>query len=228
MDIIKIVEDSDFNIEVNSSYINRYGNMVPRVTEILSQSINEEYIANWANSLGWKRQNYKKVLQELADIGTEAHNIIENYLKDGVLSMNIPFLGFHEWWKQLNNKNTVEILGLEESLVCDHFGGTYDGLLKINDKIFLIDYKTSNNITYKHFIQLSAYRHMLYNDKNINIDGCIILQLNKKEVEYTEYVLEFNNINHYNFIEDCSRCFFSLLYSYYNFNHIKSEFKNIF
>ena len=44
----------------HSTYINNNDIEVPSVTTIL-KVLNKPHIVNWANSLGWKKQSYKKV-----------------------------------------------------------------------------------------------------------------------------------------------------------------------
>ena len=56
--------------------------------------------------------------------------------------------------------------------------------MRINGKIYLIDFKTSNHVTYKYYLQLAAYSKVLREKENINIDGVIILQLNKYQPKY--------------------------------------------
>ena len=48
------------------------------------------------------------------------------------------------------------------------------------------------------------------------------LQLSKNDISYNEYVLNFGNINHLNFINDCERSFLSLVYAYYNILKIEN------
>lgn len=220
--------DYDINID-NSIYINRKGIPVPRVTDILSKTISEEYLLRWANSLGFKHISYIKTLNEAAVYGTQTHSLIENFYKGNVLNnTNISFEAFKYWWDDINKNNKVKILSTEESLVCDYFGGTYDTLLQIGDKKILVDYKTSKNITYKYVLQLAAYRYMLYNIKNINIDGAIILQLGKESATYNEVYIDMSDNNHYLYMEQCTQAFLAAVYSYYNTNYVKDQYKILF
>lgn len=234
----------DLNLEnliKKSPYIYN-GQVVPRVTELLS-FMNEDYLMLWANSLGFKRKSYKKELEKAAFIGTNVHDSIELYLKNKIFnrlennefrsdevtnSINNGIESFMLWYKDVFEKNNVEIIGMEEELICPWFGGKYDMLMKINEKIFLVDFKTSNHISYKYFMQLAAYRYMLYTQKGININGCLILQVSKKEIAYEEYALDFSIKEHYDFIELCTRGFMALVNSYINKLIIEREFYNIF
>lgn len=224
--LLESIDKSEVDIE-NIRYT--YNDIpVPSVTQILSKCIAEEYLIKWANYLGFKRIKYKDQVGLAATIGTDAHNAIEAYLKDKIECISVPFKSFRLWWDMLCANNEVEIIGIEEQMVLPYCSGTYDILLKINGRIFLVDLKTSNHIGYKYFIQLAAYRHMLYKTKGINIDGCLILQVDKEEPSFEEFTLDFSIPEHYQFIEHCAFTFMSLALSYYNINKAESMFKQIF
>ena len=212
-------------------YYNDDNISVPRVTDILSTMMHSDALMYWANNLGLKGIRYASVLHKASYIGTVAHNTIEEFLK-GKLKVietdNIPFKGFLLWYNNLiEYGNTLDVVGLEVKLTCKWFGGTYDMLARINNKLYLIDFKTSNHVTEKYFLQLAAYKYML-NLKGINIDGVIVLQLCKDEPGFNEYLLEFSVPEHLQFIEDCTRAFLSLVYAYYNIYFVKEQFKTLF
>lgn len=220
---------------------NRYqynGVNVPRVTQILSSMLFDERLMYWSNSLGFKHKRYKDQLDMAAYIGTKAHDGVENIIKDTyhsyemgnkyITPINNAISGFRQWWDGLNSNCNVEVIGIEEKLSSPWFGGTYDILLKINGKVYLIDLKTSNHIDSKYFMQLSAYKYMIENSKNIILHGCIILQLDKKIPTYTEYFLDFTNPKHKLFIDKCTEEFFTLVYGYWNKLYIDKMFKDIF
>ena len=66
-----------------------------------------------------------------------------------------------------------------------------DGLYEINGKKYIVDYKTSNHVTFRYFLQVAAYRYILKNELGIDVDGCIILQLSKNDISYNEYISFF-------------------------------------
>lgn len=226
--MIDMLNKMNITLDIKEPHYYYNSNPIPRVTEILS-FIDNDYLIGWANHLGFKHQSYKEVLSNAANIGTETHSNIEKFLKKEDLEYgeNIPYKSFLLWWNPLVSQNVVEILGQEESLSCEWFGGTYDLLIKLNGRIFLVDFKTSNHVSYKYFMQLAAYRHMLYKSKGINIDGCIILQLNKVVPSFKEYFLDFSYPEHYVFIENCIQSFLSLVYTYYQVTNTKKTFDQI-
>ena len=208
---------------------------VPRVTQILSRCIHEDSFLYWANSLGFKHLSYNKTMNFYAEIGTHCHNNIDEFLTDNdhIVDHNIPiesktaYYGFLKWYNDIHSNAKVDVLMHEKTLVCKYFGGTLDGLYKINGKIYLVDYKTSNHISMKHALQLSAYRYMLRTLLGLEIDGCIVLQLSKNEVAYNEYVLNFDNEYQVDFANKCEQCFLSLVYAYYNLYNVEQAYSNL-
>lgn len=203
------------------------GRNVPRVTEILSAMLHEDYIVEWANKIGlYNHQKYHEVLGEASVIGTYVHSSIEKFLKTGShpdfsdISIKYRnrvtngFNSFLSWWRIINSLN-YEILMQERTLVCKYFGGTLDLLIKVGSKIYLVDFKTSNHSSYKHFLQLSAYRYMLKEVEGIDVDGCIILMLDKKSDMFLEYCLDFDNQEQLDYMNQCQETFLSLVYAYY-------------
>ena len=204
---------------------------VPRVTEILSRMIHKDSLMYWANALGFKGLRYRDVLNNAANLGTQAHHVIEKYLKEKLEdNTNIPFLGFQSWYNIITQdiKLPIEVLMVEQRLTCKWFGGTMDALLRIGDKIYLVDFKTSNHVTSNYFLQLAAYRFMLKLQKGIDIDGVIVLQLDKDEPGFNEYLLDFSNPEHASFMLHCEETFLSLVYAYYNVEYAEKLYKSIF
>ena len=219
------------NIAIECS--NRYtydGKNVPRVTEIIQKMIHEEHLVQWANSQGFKHIYWKKILNEAADIGSKSHEAIELFLKNQELTNEskslFTFQSFCLWWNKLISNNQVEILGQEKKLVCPYFGGTYDLLVKINGVIYLVDFKTSNYVTYKYYLQLAAYNYML-KMSGINIGGVIILQLAKTELKYTEYVLQLSDPIQKEYFDLCEQTFLSLVYGYYHITYLEARFNGL-
>jgi hypothetical protein len=209
------------------------GYNVPRVTEILNRTIHEDYLMRWSNSLGFRRKNYEKVLNDAAEYGTKTHKIIEQFMNNKVFDEYTDgFNAFTKWWDKIREIHNTKIIGSENKLTCPWFGGTYDLLLEIDNNLYLIDFKTSKHITYKYFLQLAAYEYLLNFNNKIDkpLHGLIILQLPKllSNYSYTEYVLDItNNPQHNKFFNVCRETFMSLVYSYYNINYASSLFNKI-
>ena len=217
---------------LENTYFSKYeynGRKIPRVTTILSAMMHADTLMYWANNLGFKGIRYKEFMTEAANIGTEAHFRIEMFLKEKLESEdNVPYLGFKQWWNDIiSGGNTIEVVGSEIELKCPYFGGTADALVKINGGYYLIDFKTSNHVTYKYFLQLAAYQYML-SLQGIYLSGVIVLQLDKEEVGYNEYSLHYSDPSHKDFMDKCTNSFFSLVYAFYNVREGEALFNNIY
>ncbi len=198
---------------------------VPRVSSILSSMINEEYLMNWANKLGMRHQSYQEVLNLAANKGTYTHNKIDKFLNNKDVSnyivpnnctkaVNNAFSAFMKWWDIINKNNNISIVMNEQSLSCNMFGGTLDLLLNINGDNYIIDFKTSNNPSYRYFLQLAAYEYLLEVNMNTNITGWIILLLNKNTPKFDEILVK--RPENSDFMLNCKNTFLSFVEGYYN------------
>jgi len=231
--IIDILNDSDtsFINTKSSTYHNNEGKSVPRVTEILSTMIHSDALMYWANALGFKGMKYKEALSAAAKIGTAAHHAIERFLKEKLQNLtNIPFLGFLMWYNIITQEKglPIQIIYIEHTITCQWFGGTLDALMLIGNRLYLVDFKTSNHVTYKYFLQLAAYRYMLRVMEGIIVDGVIVLQFDKDDPGFNEYLLDFSIQQHLEFINHCETTFLSLVYGFFNIKRAEDMHKDIF
>lgn len=233
------IEDSSLEKEMNpllfkgiDSPYTYNGVEVPRVTSILSDMLHEEYLMGWANYMGRiKHMDHRKYTEEAAYIGTRVHHAIEYYLK-GIANTedtsfnditdisirnacNSAFLSFKRWWAIIM-QHKYKILLQEESLVCPYYAGTLDLYIEIDGRKYLVDFKTSNHFNYKYHLQTAAYRRLLYYKYGFITDGIIILRLSKNNVSFEEQTLDLSNYDMLQYINDCDKCFQSLVYAYYN------------
>ena len=233
--LLNIVSENELNNLSNSSYTYN-GHKVPRVTSIISRCIHSDGLMYWANNLGLKQhQSYSKFMKEAAGVGTMCHDNIDAFHEN--MAHEVPenidyrslnaYNSFLLWFNDINNLAAIEIVFHEKPLVCPWFGGTLDALYKINGAYYLIDFKTSNHVTFNYFLQLAAYRYILKTEYDINVDGVIVLQLNKNSISYNEYTLNFSHPEHFKFIEMCERTFLSLVYSYYNISIVEDEYNKL-
>ena len=228
------------DIGQNKKYVfnNTY---VPRTTEILNSMLHDDYLMGWSNAMGlYRRKKYEDIIIQSSNIGTYTHNLIENFIKNhSIIDKNIipmgiydevnnAFSSFLSWWEYINKYHKVEVVYSEEELVCEYFGGTLDLLIKIDGIPYLVDFKTSNHLSYKYFLQLSSYRYILREKRNIDVKGCIVLMLNKKSVSYNEYILRFDNLVDKDYMDRCEQCFLSLVQAYIQRLYIENYFNNHF
>lgn len=101
--------------------------------------------------------------------GTEAHALVENYLKGVEVDHTIAtsearqaFLAFRDWYEMVQ----PTVINVEEVIFSEagDYAGTYDCLLRIDGKVYLCDLKTTNpsrkapkGVYAENFVQLGAY-----------------------------------------------------------------------
>ena len=81
-DILVNIPDFDLSKVIhNPKYL--YNNKpVPRVTEILSDMLHEDYLMEWANNVGlYQHKSHIEYRDEATTIGTYVHEFIERYIK---------------------------------------------------------------------------------------------------------------------------------------------------
>jgi hypothetical protein len=147
-------------------------------------------------------KRYREVSQEALDIGSEVHYLIERYiqhdkdvLKDVRDEVMQGVIAFFEWEKE----NNVEWIESEIPVFNNNWGyaGKFDAIAKVNNKVYVIDFKTSKRIYPEAWLQVAAYkeaRESMYKtyeviDHNgdcftksyneIEVDGVGILRLDK-------------------------------------------------
>lgn len=236
--LLKSIDMKELNID--NDHYQYQGFNVPRVTEILSSMLHEDYLMKWSNSIGlYGHRKYSDVLEQASTKGTYVHNAIEDYIQNNKdldindvmtgyrAEVNCAYSSFREWW-DIICKNKVKVIAQEMQLVCPWFGGTLDLLAEINGRIYLFDFKTSNYVSYKYFLQLAAYIYMLSNYYGIEVYGCAIVKLSKQRIEFEEHVIDKSHPDYNNFMSTCENTFLSLVYAYTNRLKVKEFCNNLF
>lgn len=213
---------------------------VPRTTEIISNMIHEEYLMKWANNIGlYQHKKYNEERDIAANKGEYVHNAIEDFIQnnnelnldtisDGCrIEVSCAYGSFKSWWDIISKRN-IRIIMQEQKLVCPWFGGTLDLLIEIDGRIYLLDFKTSNYSSYKYFLQLAAYRYILKYYYGIEIYGCGIIKLDKKDIYFEEYIIDKSMYDYEEFITLCETTFLSLVYAYYNRMRSEMYYNNLF
>jgi len=142
---------------------------------------------------------------EAADAGTLAHQMVENYINDvnilpslDQISGEIPddiFIkakqGFDNYlnWSQ-NNK--MIIVAQEMELVSEEykFGGCPDAIAyDSQNRLCLLDWKTSNGVYPDYLIQLAAYKHLweINNPDQLITGGFHLCRFSKEHADFTHH-----------------------------------------
>ena len=208
-----------------------HGKNVPRVTVILTEMQSDQGLIHYSNYLGFKHIDYKQMLDNASVIGRETHAFIESYIqkkteykapvRKEIINCTNAFM---DWWKELNFRCSVKVLGEEQPLTCPWFGGTYDLLLEVDGKRVLVDFKTSNHITHRYFIQLAAYSYLIGYNFNLPIDICMVLRMDKDTGQYEMATVDTSVPEDLAFMQHCLYTFFSQVNVYYAISRTKHEY----
>ena len=155
--------------KIHNPYFTKSGVRVSGVTTVLNV-IAKPALIHWAWDLGIKGIDYKTFRDELADVGTLAHDMILEHIQGGKVDTSEyaprlvdmaenAFLSYLEWEKQ----HTLKPLLMEQQLVSEvHlFGGRFDYLGLIDDVLTLMDFKTGKRLYGNQWYQMAGYDILL-------------------------------------------------------------------
>lgn len=158
----------------------------PSVTTILEAYPKPPALFEWLKRNG---ENSDELRDAAAEVGSNVHKAIEDLDNKVLVSWagdeGKEQFSLSEWqmickYVEFKQRTNYELLCNEISLVSEKlgYGGTIDKVCKINDKVYLVDNKTSNQVYDTHWLQLVAYKELweeFY--PNEKIDHIAILHL---------------------------------------------------
>lgn len=213
---------------------------LPRVTKILQEMLDNSYLIDWAAKVGYKK--YIDIKNNACDVGTATHETIEYFLKTSVhkdFTDIVPynqrnkvynaFNNFKNWYNTLiSNGNTFELLYTEEPVLCPYYGGTVDCIAKINNAVYLLDFKTSNALRYEYLLQICAYTWAINcgYTKLPRIDGVGLIRVDKSKPVYNDLFLNLFIPEQRVIIDEAIKCFSNLLNAYYHTKNIEITYNN--
>jgi len=177
---------------IHSPYFTRSGKRVSGVTTVLDV-IAKPALIHWAWDLGIKGIDYKVYRDELADVGTLAHDMIlcdirqqevdtSEYSQRNINLAENAFIKYLEWRK----KHKIEPFMVEKKMVSEvHiFGGKPDFIGFVDYKFTLLDFKTGKGIYDNFWYQLAGYNLLVKECLGISyLDQFMILNIGRSENE---------------------------------------------
>jgi len=166
--IKRIIQYSDDNKQINildQRFYRRNGNYYPSVSNILNYFPKNQYFHSWLKDVG---HNSDIIAAKAAAEGTQVHNNIERFIngeeivwieENGYVNFNLDvwkmILKFSEFW----NREKPELIAAEYHLFSDKYkyAGTADLIVRMRDKLWLLDIKTSNSLHTSYDLQLASY-----------------------------------------------------------------------
>lgn len=187
-------------------YYNKQGQIVPSVTTIV-KLLEKENLSNWHNWMGLVRHiNTANYLEQKAQYGQYCHTLFETYFM-GLLSYSMKdprfvtddefrlILKKFNWLKQKFETLGIRVINMEMGMDGKRFGGTLDMLAMHhnNNRVFLIDLKTSKKVYSSHFLQLAGYTMLLEEVFGISVTDVGIFCLSQSEEQMLQLVKRENN-----------------------------------
>jgi hypothetical protein len=160
----------------------------------------------WLAEKGWDEA--EAIKSAAGDKGSKVHRAIELLLTGNTINMDdaiaandgpVTELTKEEWeclmaFCSWFNEMKPEVIATEQVVWNEDVGyaGTLDFLCKIDGVVFLVDFKTSQNLWPEHELQLSSYKHALVEQP----EKMAVLQIgyrrNKKGWKFTEIEDKFD------------------------------------
>jgi len=163
----------------------------PSVTTILQYMPKHQFFENWLKDVG---HNADIIVQRAGKEGTQVHEAAERL----VLGEEIDWIDdygkakynqivwemivrFHDFWTTVKPK----LIYTEEFTYSDtyKYAGTADLVVELDNEIWLLDIKTSNNLSRSYHLQLASYAKAIEETKGIKIQrtGIIWLKANTRK-----------------------------------------------
>ena len=165
-------------------------------------------LTRWIGDVGNKRA--EEIRDEAGEDGSYVHDAIDRMIKgeqikgedidklfkksDRILKIKRclkAFLDFYKEYKPIILSTEFTVVNINEK-----YAGTVDLKCIINDKEYIIDYKTSKSISVEHKVQLAAYNQADNENKaniailhlgNTTIKGYSFLEVKEKEQYYNQF-----------------------------------------
>ena len=163
--ILEVSDDAKQITLPDSRYYRRNGKYYPSITYVLSAYPKGKHFENWLKQMGTSADY---IVKQAGQEGTQVHEMIEAYLNGEELnflnSLGNPaynpdvwqmFLRFVDFWETYNPK----LIETEVHLFSDELkvAGTCDMVCEIDDKLWVIDFKTSNHLQTTYDLQTAVY-----------------------------------------------------------------------
>jgi len=168
-------------------YQTKFDKIYPSISTILSATAPDEKkngLKNWREN----EPAYEYITAQAQSIGTQSHQIIEDYLSHN-LSLEefdlLPIAHFNNLKPFLDNISNVTCI--EQRMYSDKLkvAGTSDLIAEYNGELSIIDYKTKrkpqiDDYMYEYYLQTTCYAQMFHEVTGEKINQIVILVSSEK------------------------------------------------
>jgi hypothetical protein len=181
---------------IREIYKDASGSRVPSVTTILSRFKDSGGLLYWANSQGLAGKTLDEARAPAADAGTMAHDMVEAHLNgrpmpeltgaaETIANARQAFDAYMEWSRQ----TSIQVRHTEVSIVSDvhKFGGRLDAIGLQDNRLVLLDWKTSNAVYAEYLLQIAAYAILWEESGGGKIDGFHLCRFAKEKGDFSHH-----------------------------------------
>lgn len=161
------------------------------------------------------KQAPNEVRNSAGNVGTAAHSVIEARLKgedcETTMLSGSMLNKIDQWFDDYLPE--YEVIGLEQPVYCPFplpYVGTADALMKVNDSVVLMDWKTGSALYPETALQLAAYSHAIEYSFNIVIDEAWAVLIPRTGAELEVKMVNLNAAT--NAFQDALRLEYALSY----------------
>ena len=191
--------DLDSYMDNGRFYITPEGNHWPSITTILGATGDKEFLEEWKSRIGEKEAN--RITRLAGSRGSGLHDITEKYIRGNSTYLDdvmpLPRKLFHQIKPFLDN-SLGEVFGIEQALYSNvhKIAGRSDLIGLYNDKVSIIDYKSSINPKQldwiqDYFIQGAGYGTMFNLMSCIHVEQIVILIGVENSQKGQEFIVPF-------------------------------------
>lgn len=174
----------------HQKYVLKNGQQVVGVTTALG-IVNKPALVAWANNLGLQGIKQHEYVDDLADVGTCAHYLIncdltgekpdlQDFTPRQVDRAENALISYYAWSK---DKEFTTLMSEQQLVSEEHrYGGTVDWYGRLNGAWVLVDIKTGKAIYDDYIYQTAAYRQLLIENRH-RVDEIHILQVGREPSE---------------------------------------------
>jgi len=196
---LKLIQIPELVSETKSNgrfYTTPEGNVYPSVTTVLSATKDQTHILEWKKRIGEDKANQES--KRASNRGSALHSLCERFILNQQIDlkreMPIPLQLFAQI-KPVLLENVGSIFAVENSLYSDYLevAGRVDLVAEYNDIVSIIDFKSSNKVKNKewiedYFIQTSMYSIMFEEMTKIPAPQLVIIIGNEESIKSSVFV----------------------------------------
>ncbi len=175
---------------------------IENIKQALNEKINQQITIT--NSLIEElsviaKKEPERIKDEACDIGSQCHNAIDGYIKgekyENYLINEKAKNAFNRFWEWFSKQNLKFITGdLPVVSIKYEYGGRLDALAINNkNKIVLLDWKTSNKISWSYSYQVAGYAIALEESYEIKPEKAYVIRFGKNDDVVEEKEVNLDN-----------------------------------